>query len=46
MSDLPLNPGAPHTIQPHRSLWPVAAVILLVVFVPALIAWGFTMLKP
>ncbi len=26
-----------------KSLWPLAAVILLVVFVPALLAWSITL---
>jgi hypothetical protein len=44
-----------HTLPPatsdaehaaHKSLWPVAAVILLVVFTPALLAWGMSLLRP
>ena len=49
MSELHLSPEtAPAaTEEPaHKSLWPVAAVILLVVFTPALLAWGMSLLRP
>jgi len=29
----------------HKSLWPVAPVILLVVFAPALLAWAMSLLR-
>ena len=46
MSELRAITGPSHAGEGQRSLWPVAAVILLVVFAPALILWGLTLLKP
>jgi len=46
MSELQAMSGPSHTSGGQRSLWVVAAVILSVVFAPALIAWGLTLLKP
>ncbi len=46
MSELHMLPAETTRSPEHPPLWPVAAVILLVVFVPSLIAFGMALLRP
>ena len=34
------------TVSQNKRLWPVAALILFVVFTPALLAWAVSLLRP